>query len=229
MKRTKICVSIYGRDRLEIGQLIPKALANGADLVEIRLDMSDENSWDKLYSILKPYHDKLILTLRTVDGMGHSTMPNSDRLSVLEKIGEIGPAYIDVELKTAKNIGVKRLGKQGHRLIVSWHSDSTPTIEELVKTAQDCLQYGIIAKIVTLSRGVEDNFKILMLYTYLPAERLVAFCMGEKGWITRILSMAAGAPIAYASLDELTTTPGQLSLKEMIAIRNRICGGVTMK
>ncbi len=229
MKRTQICVSIYGRDEREIGQRVSKALANGADLVEIRLDMSNTSSLDNLYPILKPYSDKLILTLRPVDEGGHSTMSDYDRLSTLEKMGGLGPAYIDVELKTAKNVGVERLRKQGCRLIVSWHNDSTPTVEELVTIAQDCLQHGVVAKIVTLSKGVDDNFKILMLYTHLPAERLVAFCMGEKGWITRVLSMAAGAPIAYASLDELTTAPGQLSLKEMIALRNRILGGVVTK
>ncbi|MEM1943097.1 MAG: type I 3-dehydroquinate dehydratase [Candidatus Caldarchaeum sp.] len=224
MRRTLVCVSVYGSDEDELGRRVSYALTKGGDLVETRLDLTSVSSWDRVYTVLKPFSEKLVLTLRPVDEGGKSTLTDSERLSVLAQLCRMRPAYVDVELKTARNNDLEAL-KQGSRLIVSWHGGSTPETEKLVETARECLRYGDVAKIVTFSSGVEDNFRTIMLYTHVPSEKLVAFCMGEKGWITRIVSMAAGAPIAYASLDEMATAPGQLSLTEMVKVRDRVWRG----
>ncbi|MCS6769841.1 MAG: type I 3-dehydroquinate dehydratase [Candidatus Caldarchaeum sp.] len=226
MRKTKVCVSVYGGDEYELGRKVETALSRGGDLVEARLDLSGVSSWDRVYTALKPFADRLILTLRPVDEWGKSELSDSERLAVLSKLCGMRPAYVDVELKTARSNSLEEIRRSGVKLIVSWHGAQTPETERLAETARECLQHGDIAKVVCLSNGAEDNFKVLMLYTQMPPEKLVAFCMGEKGWITRIVSMAAGAPIAYASLDEAATGPGQLPLNEMLEVRDRIVKGV---
>uniref|UniRef100_A0A7J3VRT8 3-dehydroquinate dehydratase n=1 Tax=Caldiarchaeum subterraneum TaxID=311458 RepID=A0A7J3VRT8_CALS0 len=224
MRRTLVCVSVYGSDEDDLGRRVSYALSRGGDLAEARLDLTGVSSWERVYTVLKPFSEKLILTLRPVDEGGKSMLTDSERLSVLAQLCRMRPAYVDIELKTAKNNDLGVL-KQGCRLIVSWHGGSTPDTEKLVETARECLRYGDVAKIVTFSNGAEDNLRMIMLYTHIPSERLVAFCMGEKGWITRIVSTAAGAPIAYAAMDEMATAPGQLPLTEMVRVRDRVWKG----
>jgi len=227
--KTKICVSVFGRDEVELGARVRHALESGGDLVEARLDLVDVSSLEKLKKVLEPYAEKLVLTMRPVGEGGQSTLPAHERLSVLETVSEINPAYIDVELSTAFDNSFQRLREKADGLIVSWHSMNTPSFEELVSKAESCLALGDVAKVVTYSNSVEDSFRVVKLYAFFQPWRLVAFCMGVRGWVTRIVSMAAGAPIAYASLEGLKTAEGQLTLSEMLKARERIVKGVVLE
>ena len=44
---------------------------------------------------------------------------------------------------------------------------------------------------------------------------MIAFAMGERGVISRILSPLMGAPIAYACLPGEAVAPGQLTISEL--------------
>lgn len=225
---TYICVPVFGENEHELGRRVETVLSRGADYAEIRLDLSKVADVDKLCDVLKPFAEKLVLTCRPVGEGGKSTLSADERIALLGKLGRIKPAYVDVELQTIKQISAQPLKTLGAGLIVSWHDfAATPESQALVSTADECLKHGDIAKIVTFSHGDEDNYRVVSLYTVLPRKRLVAFCMGEKGSITRILSMAAGAPIAYAAFQEFQTAPGQLSLEEMIQARELIVKGVS--
>lgn len=225
---TYICVPVYGENERELIRRVETVLSRGADLVEIRLDLSQIDDVENLSDVLKPFAEKLVLTCRPVGEGGKSTLPAHERISMLAKLGRINPAYVDVELQTIKQTSVQNLKSMGCRFIVSWHDfTTTPESQILVSTAEECLKHGDIAKIVTFSSGDEDNYRVVSLYTVLPRKRLVAFCMGEKGCVTRILSMAAGSPIAYAAFEELQTALGQLSLDEMIRARELIVKGVS--
>ncbi|MDW8063536.1 MAG: type I 3-dehydroquinate dehydratase [Candidatus Caldarchaeum sp.] len=225
--KTLICASVFGKDEDELVERVSQALGRGADLVEVRLDLSNYTDVDRLCSVLGPFSEKLVVTCRPVEEGGKSTLPKDERLNLLEKLAEMGVGYVDVELKIVDDDAAARLKKLCRRLIVSWHNfETTPDTMTLVDVGRKCLRHGDIAKIVTFSRGAEDNYRLLGVYSFLPRTKVVAFCMGEEGWITRVLSMAAGAPIAYASLDELRTAPGQLRVEEMVAMRDSIVQGV---
>jgi len=78
-----------------------------------------------------------------------------------------------------------------------------------------------VIKIVSLARTWEDNLTILSLIPYARERRqkVVAFCMGEKGKISRIFSPFLGAAWVYASLNRSRASgPGQLTAGEMIEI-----------
>jgi 3-dehydroquinate dehydratase-1 len=71
-------------------------------------------------------------------------------------------------------------------------------------------------KIIGKATSVEDNLKMLTLPQFAEKKgiQIVAFAMGRKGTISRILSPIFGAAFTFASLDE-ATAPGQIPLDEM--------------
>jgi 3-dehydroquinate dehydratase type I len=77
---------------------------------------------------------------------------------------------------------------------------------------------GDIAKIVTMARTGEDNLRVLRLYEEDP-RNLIAFCMGEAGMVSRLVSLQMGAPIIYASLPNEPVAPGQLSVTAVTRLK----------
>ncbi|MEM0348890.1 MAG: type I 3-dehydroquinate dehydratase [Candidatus Caldarchaeum sp.] len=226
MSKTKVCVSVYGESEENLAENIRRGFERGADLAEVRLDLSSYSSVESLAEKLRPFADRLVLTLRPVDEGGRSSLPVEERVKLLRRLMDVGPAYVDLELSTLKQHPADDFRGSSVKVIASWHNfETTPDDDSLTYVCEECLNHGDIAKVVTLSRGAGDNIRVIGLYTKYPSSRLIAFCMGEEGWITRILSMAAGAPIAYAALGEAKTAPGQLTLEEMLDARANICGG----
>jgi 3-dehydroquinate dehydratase type I len=75
-----------------------------------------------------------------------------------------------------------------------------------------------VIKIVPFARSWEDNLSILSLIPFAKERRqkIVAFCMGEKGKISRILSPFFGAAWTYASIDRTrVSAPGQMTVREL--------------
>jgi 3-dehydroquinate dehydratase/shikimate dehydrogenase len=73
-------------------------------------------------------------------------------------------------------------------------------------------------KIVTNARGIGDNNKIFELLAKAKEDKqpLAAFCMGEYGQISRILTRKFGGALMYASPDPATSTaPGQLCIDDL--------------
>jgi 3-dehydroquinate dehydratase type I len=85
-----------------------------------------------------------------------------------------------------------------------------------------------VLKIVTFARSWEDNLRILSLIPLAKTRRkkMVAFCMGEKGKMSRIFAPCLGAPWTYASLRrERSSAPGQLTVTEMRELWGRLNDG----
>lgn len=226
MSKTRICVSVYGENEENLVANIRRGFEKGADLAEVRLDLSGYSSVESLVAKLRPFADRLVLTLRPVGEGGKSSLPAEERVKILKRLADIGPAYIDLELSTLKQHPADDFRGAGVKVIASWHSfESTPDDGSLNNFCEECLKQGDVAKVVTFSNGPRDNIRVISLYAKYPSTRLIAFCMGEQGWITRILSMAADAPIAYAALGDAKTAPGQLTVEEMLVMRENIFRG----
>jgi len=74
---------------------------------------------------------------------------------------------------------------------------------------------------VPFAESWEDNLTILSLLPFAKERRqkIVAFCMGEKGKISRVISPFLGAAWTYASLDkDRASAPGQLTVRELTEI-----------
>jgi 3-dehydroquinate dehydratase-1 len=216
--RPLICVSVMGKDEAELERKLERALSLGGDLAELRLDSLHDLDVSRLGDLISSFADKAIITLRPSWEGGRYSGGEEERIELLMMLSDLKPAYMDLEL-AAKNLAeISREFRRRSRLIVSFHDFSgTSREEELASRAQEALKYGDIAKIVTLSRGMDDNLGILRLYRLdgILAERLIAFAMGEAGVVTRILAPILGSPIAYSCLPGEEAAPGQLSITHL--------------
>jgi 3-dehydroquinate dehydratase type I len=95
----------------------------------------------------------------------------------------------------------------------------TPGLKTLRKKMIDGYKAGAdIVKIVTFAKKMEDNLKVLGLIPYAQKKglKIIAFCMGEKGKISRIMAPMLGSYLTYASLDKgEESAPGQMTVEEI--------------
>jgi 3-dehydroquinate dehydratase-1 len=217
-KKTMVCTSLKCKNNFELKNKISKAFDLGSDYVEIRLDYFKKIDIENFKKIVKPFSNKCILTYRL---NGNFNKRIEKKKSIIKELIELKPAFIDIEEKYYKKILdlIKHIKNENIKLIISWHNfNGTPSINKLKEIFEKIKEHGDIYKIVTNAKSINDNYKILSLYDYLNSNeknKLIAFCMGEKGLISRILCVFAGAPFTYASLFNQKTAPGQLSIIEM--------------
>lgn len=216
MGHFKLCVSTFGRDMRSLETSVIKAINSGADIVEVRLDYLKEININTISSTLRPYMNKLVLTLRPSYENGLFEGDEDERLMILKCLSREGPAYVDIELRSPifQDL-LKELMKMNTTLIVSWHDfEKTPESAELRRIANLAMKSGNIAKIVTMAKSFGDNLRILSLYNADNKHRLIAFCMGAEGIMSRFLSVILGAPFMYVSLPGAPTAPGQPTIEE---------------
>ncbi len=214
----KICTAIPASSTGELQANIVKAFEQGSDYAEIRFDYLQGTNFKKIGKALKPYAARCIYTCRRSGEGGRFKGKEAARLNILKNLAEQRPAYIDVELSTVKETPnlVNSLRSGGSKIIVSWHNfDETPNLEVLRKAYSDAVSFGDVAKIITFAHKFSDNSSILSLYNLAEKGRLIAFCMGESGILSRVLCPLLGSPFTYASLDDEKTAPGQIPLKEL--------------
>jgi len=149
-------------------------------------------------------------------------------LEILQRAIDLGMAYVDVEMSSARGLLHNLIkNKEETRVILSFHDfGGTPSPGALRALCGRMMGYGAdVLKIVTFARTFEDNLKVLSLIPYARERKqeIVAFCMGEKGKMSRIFAPLVGAAWMYASLDrKRTSAPGQLTVLEMREIWERL-------
>jgi 3-dehydroquinate dehydratase type I len=192
-----------------------------ADLIELRADYL---RGAKLALLLENRQKPFIVTNRSKEEGGQYKGEERKRLSVLQEAIDLGADYIDVELATERSSlqGLIR-NKRGTQVILSFHDfRRTPSPKELQRLFGQMIRLGAdVIKIVPFAKSWEDNLNILSLIPFAKARRqkIVAFCMGEKGKISRIFSPFLGAAWTYASLNQSrASAPGQLTVRELTDI-----------
>lgn len=196
-----------------------------ADLLELRVDyLREPEIGPLLFEREKPF----IITNRRKEEGGRYGGDERRRLGVLEEAIDLGVDFIDVEMGTERSLlqGLIR-NKKETKVILSFHDfKNTPPRKEMEKMCDRMMQFGAdVAKIVTFARSWEDNLNVLFLIPYAMKRKqeIVAFCMGEKGRMSRIFSPLMGAAWTYASLTRVkASAPGQLTVREMKEIWERL-------
>ncbi len=202
------------------------AEANGpADLIELRVDYLKAPSLEPLLAEGKK---PLIVTNRRREEGGRYGGDEKKRLAVLQEAADLGADFVDVELGSERSL-LKELihHKNGSRIILSSHDfQRTPSPRELRNLCGRMIGWGTeVVKIVPFARSFEDNLRILSLLPYARErnQKIVAFCMGEKGKMSRIFSPLMGAAWTYASLRrQKASAPGQLTVVELREIWGRL-------
>jgi 3-dehydroquinate dehydratase type I len=207
----RICVSILPKTVAEALRLIEKAEEANADLIEVRLD-SIENRGEVVDLATNGKTPKI--------ATDRSSRPEIEQRQVLLSAAKSGFEYVDVALSTPqlKDL-VKELKGQGAKPIVSFHKfDGSLGISELNSLLEKEISSGAeVCKIVTTAKRLEDNLTTLNFVSAASSKaKLVCFCMGEHGKVSRLLSPLFGGFFTFASLEQGNkTASGQMTIQEI--------------
>lgn len=223
----RVCVPIV-EPTVERARRSIERVQSFADLIELRIDYLEK---PRIKPLLLGNTIPIIVTNRRREEGGRYGGDEAGRLRLLEEAIDLGVDFIDVEWSTRPSL-LRRLfkRKEGTRIILSFHDfQGTPSRSELESLWRRMMEHGAdVAKIVTLCRTYEDNLKTLSL---IPRARekgqpIVAFCMGEKGRMSRLFAPLMGAAWTYGCVErDRTSAPGQLTVLEMREIWEKMGHG----
>jgi len=216
----RICVSILPKNNVEALSLIARAEKSEADFIEVRLDCL-ENSRN-LSELVKSTKTPLIAANKLQSEKGKFNGTETERQQTLLDAAKKGFEYIDVDISSLKHTEtIHKLKHLGVKPIISYHKvDCALTSSEMQSVLEQEIASGAcICKIVTSAKKIEDSLTMLnFVSTMSNKAKLVCFCMGEHGKISRLLSPLFGAFFTFASLEQGSeTAPGQMSIQEMRA------------
>jgi 3-dehydroquinate dehydratase type I len=214
----KICVSILPKNDLEALKLIEKAETAQADLIEVRLDSLENSS--KLSNLSAYTRTPLIATNKLISEKGRFQGTEAERQKTLMDAAESGFEYIDLDLSNPNIVDmIKNLKEMGAKAIVSFHKfDGALSTSEMSSILEKQIASGAgVCKIISTATIPQDNLTALNFISENAAKtKLVCFCMGKQGKISRLLSPVFGAFFTFAALEAGSeTAPGQLSINEM--------------
>ncbi|RLG52423.1 MAG: hypothetical protein DRN96_02740 [Thermoproteota archaeon] len=215
----RICISVRAESQEEALARVQKAQVYKPLLVEVRLDYMAPSEAKLAARRAAGKHSNILLTYRRWLEGGARRMAEEERAKLLLELIEAKPMAVDIELHTLEERRelADRAREEGVLLVASWHSSYTPGARELENIARRELELAWVAKVVPRAGRAADNLEVLKLYRRV-AGRLVAFCSGSMGVLSRVLCLMAGAPYTYVCLPGEATAEGQLTAGELIEL-----------
>ncbi|HDJ38001.1 MAG TPA: type I 3-dehydroquinate dehydratase [Methanosarcinales archaeon] len=205
-----------------------RAVHEGADMIEIRIDLLNPNiqvgSLHSLHSLLEDLKDAIELPIIVTNRMraegGGFAGSEEERIKILLAAIEMTD-LVDIELQTEseyRDAVVGRAKENGGSVIVSHHDFSeTPDRAVMRRILSDCFNSGAdIAKLAVTPHSYLDALHLLEV-TLDCASKSKSVCtigMGEYGVHTRVIAPLYGSTLAYVSVGA-ATAPGQLSIREL--------------
>lgn len=235
-----ICIPITSPARKEALHAIKRS-CRSADLIELRMDLIATGNLAELIRVARCHSGsvKIIVTCRKKEEASRTpatarnkdvVMRTKDKIALLQEAIELGADFIDIELaeggraiNALRALCKKKGGKTG--VIISYHNfGETPALKELKKIFHRCAGFKpAIVKIVTTANHLEDNLITLNLISYARqrSQKIISFCMGDKGLISRVTAPLMGSVLSFAALEKkAASAPGQLTVSEMKKIRD---------
>lgn len=210
-----ICVSIAP---VSMAEAIRKLSSAGkkAELVEVRTDGMADVDFERLLRKPRP---RVIITNRRAGEGGAFSGSADEQFDILSEAIRCGADFIDAEMSWGPE-RISSLSKNLSRtkIIVSYHNfDETP--DHLDAVYADMRKTGAdILKIATTANDIIDNKRVFALLKRAKRDRqkMIAFCIGERGQASRILSARFGGFLTYASPDaDECTAPGQFTVDDL--------------
>jgi 3-dehydroquinate dehydratase-1 len=192
-----------------------KALSK-SEFTEIRIDLLDYSK--EQFKTLFSQKRKTIATCRS------GKLSDSERMDLLKEAILDGAGYVDIEYEANENYRRELsdfASKYQAKVIISYHDYcATPDRSQLEDIINTSFGWGAdYTKLATMAVTDADNARILGLYE--NHKNLIAFCMGEKGVITRISAPILGSLFTFAALNrESATAPGQIAEDELVGLYN---------
>ncbi len=222
----------------EIHQLkkkIDEILKLGPNIIEFRLDyIKDIESLtlNFLKELLNLIGVKIpvILTFRKFSEGGKLDIEDKKRFDLINQVINLSPTYVDIEMDNDDEFlqnAIKKASNKNVKIIFSYHNfDKTPDYETVIeilskfKAKFDKLTVNLekspsnyLIKLIFYAKNFEDNIIPLRICRELGTEnqKIISFCMGELGILSRIFCLKAGSYLTYGSYKE-QTAPGQISI-----------------
>jgi 3-dehydroquinate dehydratase-1 len=207
--KTLICAPIRNETSSGILEFIDKAIINGADLVELRIDAMKDPDPQEVASLIEEIAHPLIATNRMKEEGGFYEGTEIDRTEILLEAAKYAD-YVDIELRTEDKYRSKII-KASKSIIVSYHNfQKTPSVPEILKIVNSEHELGDLAKFAVMPRNIQDTLKVLEVLSHV--DNTIGIAMGDLGRYTRVVAPLFGSPITYASLTN-ESAPGQMDIE----------------
>ena len=246
MNNGKICISVCAQTADELLKLIKRA-EDLADVIEIRFDCLEESEFDlALHKLSYLKCEKTFLaTFRPKSKWAEFFFGKiidkeveqrkiaafQERLDLWNKVLSLKNLdFLDFEDDLFIGFIMSDIFEneiiQRHQIIFSYHnfSDVPDNLEQTYEDFSSAEEIEVkcdIVKIAVQSYDISDTIAVWKLLEKAKSEnqQIIPIAMGESGKWTRILGLAHGAFMTYASLDAgQETAPGQVSAKDLIEV-----------
>lgn len=179
-----------------------------ADAIELRLDYLERPD---PRTLVKACGLPVIATCRSVRDRGEFRGSEEERIGLLQRAADAGADFVDLELECA---GKVRRGPKT-RLIASAH-DFERTPDDLIPIHRRLAATGAdVVKVVTWANDIRDNLRLFELTRHADVPT-IAFGMGERGVISRILTGKFGGFLTFGSIETgAESAPGQVTAREL--------------
>ena len=208
MSSPLLCITVAGPDMTALRRHRDEAAAQGADLVELRLDLVADPD---VTAALADRSTPVIVTCRAPWEGGQFKGSEEERLRILTAALAQGAEYVDVEFK-AGFAGALIGSNRGRRIVLSMHDfDGVPgDLPERVRAMRSA--GADVVKVAVQAQSLFDNLSLLELGDG-GASRCVFVGMGPCGLPTRLLPAHFGSEWSYAGDAH---APGQITADCMI-------------
>jgi len=222
---TYLAVPISAKNAAQAAEQVRRAVAGGAEMLELRMDYLEGLSPDLAREVLRRTRALatasvlLIATCRDAREGGAVDYPESLRLEILTVALSEGAEFVDVEFANFRKsafghrIESALASSPKGRLLLSAHDFAKP-FDDLRGLYRDIVQAfpAAVPKLVYTARHINDCFQAFDLLG--EADRnCIVLCMGQAGLTSRVLARKLGGLVTFASLDEASgTAPGQVTL-----------------
>jgi len=207
--KPRICAAIVNDDLEAVKGVEPLV-----DLLEVRLDLIGSRWQELVRHLEKPW---IACNRRAQEG-GSWQGSESKRIDELLSATRLGAGTVDIELSTPGVAEVVKKLKGKVDCLLSYHDlKETPPLDKMRAIVRHQLSAGAdICKLITTARSFADNTATLQLSADFPESRIVAFAMGDLGYISRILCPLVGGDFTYASIEEgLESAAGQITVRDL--------------
>ena len=220
--KPKIVCVVGGKDYIKNAK---EAKGDGADLLELRLDLFDDD--ENYIKYLKNLKEVVILPVittirRTGEGglfIGNREERRKELFLEIIKSGKADALDIELNADKIKDEIIEKAKEAKITVITSYHNYLiTPSFSYLERIFEKAKKIGDICKIAVMGR-IEEDVKQLLRFTlkYKDGHPLVTISMGEAGKISRILAPFYGSRFTYGYCGRKSMAPGQITIKEIKA------------
>ena len=210
MNHGKICVAICSELAEDALEQIQRA-KDVADVIEIRFDCLRPSEIEPVLDGLVRVNAQFLLTFRPQEQGGARAITLDERLKFWEHaLWKLGSTDFLVDYEFDLDLP---LDLDPAQTIISLHDFDGNGGDLRKKFDEIAILTGKTIKIAVAASSITDTINIWKLFQYAEAtgKDLIPIAMGEAGKWTRVLGLAYGAPMTYASPDNgRATAPGQL-------------------